>query len=97
VCGANQPIHEVCLGDTENIQAADAEFEVLPEIVASLGMARAFYDLMASPTARSVEQIFGDVAETVASGVDAVLDRVGDARSGLMAAAVEIGLERTTS
>lgn len=97
VCGANQPIHEVRLGDTENIQAADAEFEVLPEIVASLGMARAFYDLMASPTAQSVEQIFADVADTVENGVDAVLDRVGDARSGLIAAAVEIGLERTTS
>jgi glutamate dehydrogenase (NAD(P)+) len=97
VCGANQPIHEVRLGDTENIQAADAEFEVLPEIVASLGMARAFYSLMASSGPRSADEIFADVAHSVEAGVDAVLDRVGDARSGLMAASVDIGMERTAA
>ena len=96
VCGANQPIHEVRLGDTENIQAADSEFEVLPEIVASLGMARAFCSLMSSAKPETADEVFADVARAVDDGVDAVLDRVGDARAGLMAAAVEIGLERTT-
>jgi glutamate dehydrogenase (NAD(P)+) len=62
VCGANQPFREVRRGDTETIQAADGEFEVLPEVVASLGMARAFYHLMANPDARGVEEIFGAVA-----------------------------------
>ena len=51
VCGANQPIHEVRLGDTETAEAADAEFEIMPEVVASLGMARAFYNLMAGTRA----------------------------------------------
>ena len=97
VCGANQPIHEVRLGDTENIQAADAEFEVLPEIVASLGMARAFFTLMAATTPATTDAIFADVARAVHDGVEAVVERVGNARSGLMAASLEIGLERTTA
>ena len=97
VFGANQPVHEVRLGDTENIQAADAEFEVLPEIVASLGMARAFYSLMASAGPETADEIFADVSHAVDDGVDAVVDRVGTARSGLMAASMAIGLERTTS
>jgi len=37
------------------------------------------------------------VASAVDQGVDAVVDRVGDARAGLMAASLEIGLERTTA
>jgi glutamate dehydrogenase/leucine dehydrogenase len=93
VCGANQPIHEARLGDTETMQAADAEFEVIPEIVASQGTARAFYHLMANPEARSAEDVFRSVAESVDAGVDAVLERVGDARSGLMAAAIAIAME----
>jgi glutamate dehydrogenase/leucine dehydrogenase len=97
VFGANQPVHEVRLGDTENIQAADAEFEVLPEIVASLGMARAFYSLMGSTGPETADEIFADVSHAVDDGVDAVVERVGTARSGLMAASVAIGLERTTS
>jgi glutamate dehydrogenase (NAD(P)+) len=97
VCGANQPIHEVRLGDTENIQAADAEFEVVPEVVASLGMARAFYSLMASAGPETADEIFADVARAVDDGVDAVIDRGGSGRCGLIAAAVAIGMERTTS
>ncbi|HKJ01589.1 MAG TPA: hypothetical protein VJ997_04010, partial [Longimicrobiales bacterium] len=96
VCGANQPIHEVRLGDTENIQAADAEFEVLPETVASLGMARAFSCLMASAGPETADEIFADVAHTVDAAVDAVVDRACGAHSGLIAASLEIGLERAT-
>ena len=95
VSGANQPIREVRLGDTENMQAADAEFEVIPEIIASQGTARAFYHLMANPDRRSVDDIFGSVTDSVYAGVDAVIDRVGETRSGLMGAALAIALERT--
>lgn len=94
VCGANQPIHEVRLGDTETAEAADAEFEILPEVVASLGMARAFYNLMANPEPRSARDIFEDVHRAVEQGVDAVMDRVGGARSGIMAATLAIAMER---
>jgi len=95
VCGANQPFREVRLGDTETIQAADGEFEVLPEVVASLGMARAFYHLMANPDARGVDEIFGAVATAADEAVDAVIQRVGAERSGLAAAAFDIAMERT--
>lgn len=95
VCGANQPIREVRLGETENTRAADAEFEVLPEIVASQGAARAFYYLMSSTEPRGAEEVFRDVGDAVEQGVDAVLDRAGSDRTGLMAAAVELAMERT--
>jgi glutamate dehydrogenase (NAD(P)+) len=95
VCGANQPFREARLGDTGTIQAADAEFEVLPEVVASLGMARVFFHLMAEPEAGSVEEIFDAVTQAVDDAVDAVVDRVGDRRSGLASAALEIAMERT--
>ncbi len=94
VCGANQPIREGRLGNTENMQAADSEFEVIPEVVASQGAARAFYHLMAHPDLRSVDDIFSSVQESVNAGVDAVMERVGRSRSGLMAAALAIAMER---
>jgi glutamate dehydrogenase (NAD(P)+) len=97
VCGANQPIHEVRLGDTETARAADAEFEVLPEVVASLGMARAFYNLMAGTEPQSAARIFEDVGRTVDEGVDAVMDRVGERRDGVMAAAVDLAMERASA
>jgi glutamate dehydrogenase (NAD(P)+) len=95
VCGANQPFREVRLGDTETIQAADGEFEVLPEVVASLGMARAFYHLMANPDAGSVEEIFGAITSAVDEAVDEAIGRVGAETSGLAAAAFDIAMERT--
>lgn len=95
VCGANHPIHEVRLGDTETARAADAEFEVLPEFVASLGMARAFYNLMAGTEPQEAARVFEDVGSTVDEGVDAIIDRVGKERSGVMAAAVDLAMERT--
>ncbi len=95
VCGANQPFREVRLGDTETIQAADGEFELLPEVVSSLGMARAFYHLMANPEARGVDEIFGAVATAADDAVDAIIGLVGAQTSGLAAAALEIALERT--
>jgi glutamate dehydrogenase/leucine dehydrogenase len=95
VCGANQPIHEVRLGDTENMQAADGEFEVLPEVVASQGAARAFYHLMANPGLRSPDDVFRSVTESVCAGVDTIVERVGKTRTGLMGAALDIAMERT--
>ncbi len=94
VCGANQPIREVRLGDTDTAQAADAEFEVLSEVIASLGMARAFSNLMAGSEPQDAARIFDDVGRTMDVGVDAVMDRVGDRRTGVMAAAVDLAMER---
>ncbi len=94
VSGANQPIAEARLGDTENMRAADGEFEVIPDVVASQGAARAFYHLMANPDRCTAEDVFRSVQESVGAGVDAVMDRVGKDRCGLMAAALDIAMER---
>lgn len=97
VCGANQPLREVRLGSTETAQAADAEFEVLPEVVASLGTARAFFNLMAGSELQSAARIFEDVGRTVDEGVDATVDRVGPRHTGVMAAALDLAMERSHS
>ena len=94
VCGANQPIHEVRLGETETARAADAEFEVVPEIVASLGMARAFFNLMAGSEVQDAARIFDDVGRTVDESVDAVMDCVGSRRAGVMATAIQVAMDR---
>jgi glutamate dehydrogenase/leucine dehydrogenase len=94
VCGANQPIHEVRLGETETARAADAEFEVVPEIVASLGMARAFFNLMAGCEVQDAARIFDDVGRTVDESVDAVMDCVGSRRAGVMATAIQVAMDR---
>lgn len=96
VCGANQPFHEVRLGETLTARAADAQFDVMPEIVASLGAARAFHHLMTHPEGSPSEEVFRVVAEGMDDAVDAVMERVGRQPSGLMAAAIGIALERTT-
>lgn len=95
VCGANQPFGEVRLGETLTAQAADAEFEVMPEIVASLGAARAFHHLMTRPGEIRAADIFRAVGTTVDEAVDAVMERAGRETSGLMASAIGLALERT--
>ncbi|MDP2957142.1 MAG: Glu/Leu/Phe/Val dehydrogenase dimerization domain-containing protein [Longimicrobiales bacterium] len=88
VCGANQPFGEVRLGETLTAQAADAEFEVMPEIVASLGAARAFDHLMTHPGEIQAADVFRAVRTTMDEAVDAVMERVGRKPSGVMASAI---------
>jgi glutamate dehydrogenase/leucine dehydrogenase len=95
VCGANQPFQEVRLGETVTAQAADQSFDVVPEIIASLGTAHTFYHLMTKTGVHSADEIFEAVGRSVDGGVDAVMERVGSTAGGLMATAVEIALERT--
>jgi glutamate dehydrogenase/leucine dehydrogenase len=95
VCGANQPFREVRLGDTTTLQAADTEFEVMPPIIASLGMARVFYHLMCHTDPQSSDQIFEAIGEAMDGAVDAVMDRVGSSRCGITAEAVALAMERT--
>ncbi|MEQ9399614.1 MAG: Glu/Leu/Phe/Val dehydrogenase dimerization domain-containing protein [Longimicrobiales bacterium] len=94
VCGANQPFAEVRLGETHTAQAADAQFDVMPEVVASQGMARTFYHLMTGRGEPDAGQIFEAVGAAVDQGVDAVVDRAGEGPYGLMAAALALALER---
>jgi len=95
VCGANQPFREIRLGDTETTHAADSEFEVMPPIVASMGMARCFYHLMVDTEEQTASQIFQAVGAAMDEAVDAVMERVGSSRTGITAEAVALALERT--
>lgn len=94
VCGANQPFREVRLGETLTAQAADAAFEVVPEIVASLGAARTFHHLMTNPEGAEPAAVFQAVGERMDESVDAVMERATSSPRGLMAAALGIALER---
>lgn len=108
VCGANQPFHEVRLGDTHTTQAVDAQFQVLPDIVSSMGMARTFHHLMMNTEEQSAADIFRVVGDSMDEAVDEVLEArasmrhsapvaAGSERRGLIAAALGIALERTGS
>lgn len=96
LCGANQPFAERRLGSTELQRAADERFTVVPDVVGSLGMARAFHWFMergseGDPT--DPLDVFEGVRRTAEEAVDEIVERAGRPR-GLLAAAVGIALER---
>lgn len=94
VCGANQPFREAALGATATQQEADRTFTVLPDVVGSMGMARAFEHLMrGGPHARPAD-IFEAVGEAVDEAVDTVVEHAGGARAGLLAATLDVALDR---
>lgn len=97
VCGANQPFHEVRLGETHTAHAADLQFEVVPEVVASQGMARTFFHLMTHTDGQSAEQIFSAIGDAMDAAVDEVMERVGSERFGLMARTLEIAMDRAAA
>lgn len=95
VCGANQPFHEDALGATATQEMADAHFTVIPDVVGSMGMACAFEHLMrGGPHARPLD-IFGAVGEAVDATVDAIVAHRGGALPGLLAATLDVALDRT--
>lgn len=95
VCGANQPFRELRLGDTRTQERADGEFRVLADIVASLGMARAFDHLMEGGGCGDPAPIFDEVEARITNVVDAVLDASPDVDRGLLATAVDLALDET--
>ncbi len=95
VCGANQPFRESSLGDTSTQEAADARFTVLPDVVGSMGMARAFEHLMEGGAHRRPADVFEAVGEAVDEAVDTVRAHAGSTGPGLMAAALDVALDRT--
>lgn len=95
VCGANQPFRESALGDTATQEAADARFTVLPDVVGSMGMARAFEHLMRGGAHERPDDVFGAVGEAVDEAVDTVRAHAGTPGPGLMAAALDVALDRT--
>lgn len=94
VCGANQPFREARLGDTRTQEAADAQFEVIADAVGSMGMARAFHHFMEGGDPADAPAVFAAVGGAVDRAVEAVVDRAGGRRRGLLAAAVDLALEK---
>ena len=102
VCGANQPFAEARLGDTRVQRAADERFTVVPDVVGSLGMARAFQHFM-TPAPETRESgdgdpvdpagVFDAVRRTARDAVTEVREAAGGP-TGLLEAAVGIALER---
>lgn len=94
VCGANQPFDEAELGATDTQQRADRTFTVLPDVVGSMGMARAFEHLMRGGAHDEPSDIFEAVGEAVDEAVDAVVAH-GGGGPGLLAAALDLALDRS--
>lgn len=92
VCGANQPFRETSLGATVTLEAADEMFDIIPDSIASMGMARSFAHLMESAPDSSQERIFAAVSEGVDSAVKRVLENSSGQSAGLVRAAIDLAL-----
>lgn len=96
VCAANQPFREEELGSTTLQEEADRSFEVIVDAVGGLGMARALYCLMtgAADDPDDPCDVFDEVDAAVRDSVDEVVERAGGGRTGLLAAGLEVALDR---
>lgn len=94
VSGANQPVREARLGDTRNIQGADAEFSIVADVIGSMGMARAFHFLMAEGPVGCPQEVFEAVGHTMEDAVSDVIDRHGGLKPGLLAETLAFALDR---
>jgi glutamate dehydrogenase (NAD(P)+) len=96
VCAANQPFREDELGSTAVQRSADDDFEVVVDAVGGLGMARALYCLMTGAAGSGEDpcDVFEEVDAAVRRSVEDVLDRAEGRRTGLLAAGLEVALDR---
>jgi glutamate dehydrogenase (NAD(P)+) len=94
VAGANHPFAADAPGDTSVEQNADARFAVVADIIASCGTAHAFACQSQSDFPLQPRIVFESIETTVAAAVDEAVQRAGDARRGLLAAALAMALER---
>ncbi|MGH7482624.1 MAG: Glu/Leu/Phe/Val dehydrogenase dimerization domain-containing protein [Longimicrobiales bacterium] len=93
-CGSNHPFREARLGGTDTQRAADARFAVLPDVVANCGRARAFGYLM-EPDARVDDvAIFDAVSRTIRDALADVHERTDGRGRGLLAATLDLLLDR---
>jgi glutamate dehydrogenase/leucine dehydrogenase len=97
VCGANQPFRETRLGETATFEAADHAFDVIPDSVASLGMARAFSHLMTASRGEELDSVFDVIQQTMAESVSEMVDRRGTDHGRLVESAIQIALERVSA
>jgi glutamate dehydrogenase/leucine dehydrogenase len=97
VCGANQPVAESRLGDTTNLETADQRFDIVPDAIASQGMARAFNFFMRQAREPSSTSVSDRVAESIDGAVREAVARRGPRPGGLVEAALGVALERVSA
>jgi glutamate dehydrogenase/leucine dehydrogenase len=96
-CGANQPFRESKLGSTRVARLADRRFSILADIVSNCGMARALSYLMQHDASVEPDAIFAAVDGTITGALDEVLDRAHRRPRALLAATLEMALDRVAT
>jgi glutamate dehydrogenase/leucine dehydrogenase len=93
-CGANQPFREMKIGSTTIAQDADRRFTILADILSNCGMARTFSYLMQRDAQVDAAPIFAAVDETIATTLDEAAALADEGETGLLAATLELALDR---
>ena len=94
IAGANHPFAAEVPGDTSVEQEADERFAVVADIIASCGTAHAFACQSRSDFPLQPQIIFESIETTVRDALDEVVRRAGSAERGLLAATLQMALER---
>ena len=94
VCGANRPFAADHPGDTRVERSADARFAVLADVVTNSGAACSYSHQMLREEPSGPPAVFSAVEETITGAVDEIVERAGNAERGLLAAALEMTMER---
>ncbi len=94
VAGANHPFWAAEPGDTSVEREADDRFAIVADVIASCGTAHAFACQACSDVPLGAESVFASIRETVDDAVDEAVRRADGADRGLLAAALELALER---
>lgn len=93
-CGANQPFRESDLGATRVQRVADRRFTVIPDVLANLGMARAYSHLMEEGASIATGPVFRAVDDTIAVALREVEEFNQGRATGLMGATWALALDR---
>jgi hypothetical protein len=94
VCGSNHPFASLSPSDTTLQRDADTRFAVVADFIANLGAAYAFGFQMQRSEPAPYPEFFQAVGSTVEDAVEEAVARAGSADRGLLAAALDLGLER---
>jgi glutamate dehydrogenase/leucine dehydrogenase len=97
ICGSNVPFAAVSPEDTALQAGADTRFAIVADFIANLGAAHAFAFQMERDDPASVSEFFDAVASTVEDALDEAQRRAGSAESRLLAAALDMALERISA
>ncbi|MEJ2371740.1 MAG: Glu/Leu/Phe/Val dehydrogenase dimerization domain-containing protein [Gemmatimonadales bacterium] len=97
ICGSNVPFAAVSPEDTALQAGADTRFAIVADFIANLGAAHAFAFQMERDDPASVSEFFDAVALTVEDALDEAQRRAGSAESRLLAAALDMALERISA